>query len=265
MPLIAVHLFVFYFGILADDTPPVGLAAFAAAAISGGDPIKTGIQGFMYDIRTALLPFMFLFNTELLLIDVSPVKAVFVFIVAVIAMLSFASATQQYILTRNRLWETVALLLVAFTLFRPGFWLDRIESPYIEKAGTAIFDIVKSGNIGGELRLRVEGPDFNNPDEISSMVLAVPVKDIRPQGDVLDVSGIEVSLDGDTAKMEEPLPGSAFEGIGRKFDFYGDDPVKIVQVAWPRERMAKEVFYIPALLLLGLIVLMQRRRRAATA
>ncbi len=265
VPLIAVHLFVFYFGILADDTPPVGLAAFAAAAISGGDPIKTGIQGFMYDIRTALLPFMFLFNTELLLIDVSPIKAVFVFIVAVIAMLSFASATQQYMLTRNRIWETVALLLVAFTLFRPGFWLDRIESPYIEKPGAAIFDIVKNGSTDGELRLRIAGPDFNNPDETSSMVIAVPVKDIRLQGDVLDVSGIEVSLDGDTARMEEPLPGSAFEGIGRKFDFYGDDPVQIVQVAWPRERMAKEVFYIPAFILLGLIVLLQRRRRAAMA
>jgi TRAP-type uncharacterized transport system fused permease subunit len=69
VPLIAVHMFVFYFGILADDTPPVGLAAYAAAAISRGDPIKTGVQGFAYDIRTALLPFMFIFNTDLLLID----------------------------------------------------------------------------------------------------------------------------------------------------------------------------------------------------
>ena len=57
VPLIAVHMFVFYFGILADDTPPVGLGAFAAAAISGGDPIRTGLQGFAYDIRTAILPF----------------------------------------------------------------------------------------------------------------------------------------------------------------------------------------------------------------
>jgi len=70
LPAVAAHLFVFYFGILADDTPPVGLAAFAAAAISGGDPIKTGIQGFTYDIRTAILPFLFVFNTELLLINV---------------------------------------------------------------------------------------------------------------------------------------------------------------------------------------------------
>ena len=95
VPLIAVHLFVFYFGILADDTPPVGLAAFAAAAISRADPIKTGIQGFAYDIRTALLPFIFIFififNTEVLLIDVSPLKGVFIFATAVIAMLLFAA------------------------------------------------------------------------------------------------------------------------------------------------------------------------------
>ena len=72
VPLIAVHLFVFYFGILADDTPPVGLAAFAAAAISGGDPIKTGLQGFATISARRLLPFLFIFNTELLLIDVGP-------------------------------------------------------------------------------------------------------------------------------------------------------------------------------------------------
>jgi len=121
VPLIAVHLFVFYFGILADDTPPVGLAAFAAAAISGGDPIKTGIQGFTYDIRTALLPFLFIFNTELLLIDVGPVKAVFVFLVAVVAMMLFAAATQGYFFARSKWYESLALVVIALTLFRPGW------------------------------------------------------------------------------------------------------------------------------------------------
>ena len=142
MPVIAVHLFVFYFGILADDTPPVGLAAFAAAAISGGDPIRTGIQGFAYDIRTALLPFLFIFNTELLLIDVGLAKAVFVFVIAVIAMLLFAAATQGFWLTRNRLWESAALLLVAFTLFRPGFWLDQVQPPYQSLPPAAVFEVV---------------------------------------------------------------------------------------------------------------------------
>src|SRR3546814_16858753 len=70
VPIVAVHLFVFYFGILADDTPPVGIAAYAAAAISGADPIRTGVQGFIYDLRTAILPFMFFFNPSLLLIGV---------------------------------------------------------------------------------------------------------------------------------------------------------------------------------------------------
>ncbi|MGB6010401.1 MAG: TRAP transporter permease, partial [Desulfobacterales bacterium] len=67
VPLMSAHLFCFYFGILADDTPPVGLAAYAAAAIAKSPPIATGIQGFMYDIRTAILPFMFIFNSDLIL------------------------------------------------------------------------------------------------------------------------------------------------------------------------------------------------------
>ncbi len=70
VPLIAIHLFVFYFGIMADATPPVALAAYAAAGLSGADPLKTGVQGFIYEMRTAILPFMFVFNTELLLIDI---------------------------------------------------------------------------------------------------------------------------------------------------------------------------------------------------
>ena len=88
VPLIAIHMFVFYFGILADDTPPVGLAAYAAAAISQGDPIKTGVQGFAYDIRTAALPFMFIFNTDLLLYGIpldqvdGILKAIFIFCIA---------------------------------------------------------------------------------------------------------------------------------------------------------------------------------------
>ena len=89
VPLIAAHLFVFYFGILADDTPPVGLAAFAAAGISGGDPIKTGIQGFIYDIRTAVLPFMFIFNTKILMIGiVNWLDFLVVVVAAILAMLA---------------------------------------------------------------------------------------------------------------------------------------------------------------------------------
>ena len=136
VPLIAVHMFVFYFGILADDTPPVAMAGFAAAAISGGDPIMTGIQGFLYDIRTAILPFMFIFNTELLMIGVDSWYLLLITIVtALVAMLLFAAATQGYFLVKNRIWETVAMLLIAFTLFRPGYWMDQIYPPLDRKSG----------------------------------------------------------------------------------------------------------------------------------
>ncbi len=120
-PLIAAHLFVFFFGILADDTPPVGLAAFAAAAIAKSNPIKTGIQGFTYDIRTAILPFMFIFNTDLLLIGIHSVWMVgWIFLTSIIAMFAFAALTQGYFTQKNKWYEGILLGLVAFTLLRPN-------------------------------------------------------------------------------------------------------------------------------------------------
>lgn len=127
-PLIAAHLFVFFFGILADDTPPVGLAAFAASAIAKSDPIRTGIQGFTYDIRTAILPFMFIFNTDLLLIGVTSVWQIgWIFITSVIAMFAFAALTQGWFIAKNRWYEGILLAGVSFGLLRPHLvskWLD---------------------------------------------------------------------------------------------------------------------------------------------
>lgn len=120
IPVIAAHLFCFFFGILADDTPPVGLAAYAAAAIAKSHPIKTGVQGFMYDIRTALLPFMFIFNTDLLLIGVhSWWHASLVFGTGALAMFAFAALTQNYFLVRNRIHEAVLLGAVVLVILRP--------------------------------------------------------------------------------------------------------------------------------------------------
>ena len=260
IPLIAVHLFVFYFGILADDTPPVGLAAFAAAAISGGDPIKTGIQGFAYDIRTALLPFLFIFNTELLLIDVGLAKAVFVFIVAVIAMLLFASATQGWWIVRNRWWESAALLLVAFTLFRPGYWLDQVDPPFIDTEPGKVYEIVGSAPDNGVLTFVISGPDFDSGKDTSTTIL-VPMGRRAEAIERLESAGLTVNLEDGLARVEEPFPQTPFfDKIGTMFDFYGDDPVVVSKIRARADRMPKEVFYIPALLLLGFIYLLQRRR-----
>jgi TRAP transporter 4TM/12TM fusion protein len=126
-PLIAAHLFVFFFGILADDTPPVGLAAFAASAIAKSDPIKTGIQGFGYDIRTAILPFMFIFNTDLLLVDIHrPLRILWIFCTALIAMFAFASMTQRFFIAKNRWYEGIALGIITFVLLRPYYVTETI-------------------------------------------------------------------------------------------------------------------------------------------
>ena len=263
VPLVAVHLFVFYFGILADDTPPVGLAAFAAAAISGGDPIKTGVQGFMYDIRTAILPFMFLFNTELLLIDVTFWKGVFVFVTAVAAMMLFASATQSYFFARSRIWESLLLLLVAFTLFRPGYWLDQVSDPFDLRPGIEVLDAVSAEPSDAALRITVAGPDFNDPDIETSTDITVPLGSAGPGAVRLDKVGLLLLMEDGKAKLEEPLPGSPFENLSRIFDFYADDPVEVASIALPRDRMPKEVFYLPALLVIVVVIFIQRRRTAA--
>ncbi len=141
-PLIAAHLFVFYFGILADDTPPVGLAAYAASAIARSDPIKTGIQGFTYDMRTAILPFVFIFNTELLMIsgltesgDViwisDPIKLAWVFAVALAALFAFAAATQGFFADDCGWPERALLLVLAILMFRPSLLSDPIGVPRV--------------------------------------------------------------------------------------------------------------------------------------
>ncbi|MEL6436731.1 MAG: TRAP transporter fused permease subunit, partial [Pseudomonadota bacterium] len=265
VPLIAVHLFVFYFGILADDTPPVGLAAFAASAISGGDPIKTGLQGFAYDIRTALLPFLFIFNTELLLIDVGLAKAVFIFIVGVVAMMLFAAATQGYFFARNRWWETIALLLVAFTLFRPGYWLDQVDARYEFRPGTELVEIAEAMPADARLRVEVRGPDFDNLDQMTQTTVLLNLGAEGPGIERLQREGITINVDGEAAVLDEPFAGTPYFTTFQMFEFYGDDFVTVDNVQLERDRMPKEVFYIPALLLLAFVIMMQRRRQTVPA
>ncbi|MEE8483425.1 MAG: TRAP transporter permease [Nitrospinota bacterium] len=121
IPLMAAHLFVFYFGILADDTPPVGLAAYAAAAIAESEPIPTGIQSFLYDIRTSIIAFMFVFNPELILHNINSwPHGLMIFGMALVGIAAFENAVQGWFLTRNKLWELPFFLAAAFILFYPG-------------------------------------------------------------------------------------------------------------------------------------------------
>lgn len=265
VPLIAVHMFVFYFGILADDTPPVGLAAYAAAAISRGDPIKTGLQGFNYDIRTALLPFMFIFNTDLLLIDVGPAKAVLVFFVSLVAMLLFAAATQGYFIAKSRRWETAVILLIVFTLFRPDFWLNVAQDEYTASTGLAAIDAVGSVPLGTPVRLVISAPDFDTGEVGTKTIVLIPQEDAGGL-ERLSGAGLDVFEEGDVLRVDEPFPGTPyFETLANEYDFYADEPVQIISAEAPNDRMPKEIFFLPAFLLLGLICLIQRRRATQPA
>jgi len=125
-PLIAVHLFVFYFGLMADVTPPVGLASYAAAGISGGDPLRTGVQAFWYSLRTAILPIVFLFNHELLLIGVENIwHALLVIITSLIGILVFTAATQAWFINKMRWYEIVVFLLISLSFLRPDYVMDK--------------------------------------------------------------------------------------------------------------------------------------------
>jgi TRAP transporter 4TM/12TM fusion protein len=130
-PLIAVHLFVFYFGLMADVTPPVGLASYAAAAISGGDPLKTGVQALWYSLRTGILPIVFLFNHELLLIGVENIwHAIVVIITSLAGILVFTAATQRWFITQLRWYEIIVFLLISLSFLAPEFVLNKFAPKY---------------------------------------------------------------------------------------------------------------------------------------
>ncbi|MCE7537558.1 TRAP transporter permease [Aliivibrio fischeri] len=254
IPLIAVHLFVFYFGILADDTPPVGLAAFAAAAIAKSDPIRTGIQGFTYDIRTAILPFMFIFNTQLLLMGIdSWWHLALTVISSVIAMLTFSAATQGWWFTKTKWWETALLLLITFSLFRPGYWWDQLYPAKDYHQGIEIAQIAEGLNIGQSLELQVSGENLEG--DIINKTVRLPFDERAITGEER-VSSMGLMLSEVDNKMIVDMVefGSPAEASGIDFDW------EIKQVVLDADRPLKEWVFVPTLLLLLALGLNQRRR-----
>jgi len=254
VPLIAVHLFVFYFGIMADVTPPVGLASFAAAAVSGGDPIKTGFTAFFYSLRTVALPFIFIFNTQLILYDIGgPVSLALTIVSAVIAMLVFAAATQGYFIARSKLWESLILLLVAFTLFRPGYWMDMIYPPTELATGTQIFDVVETIPPDGSLQLRVTGEDFISGAPIDTTVVLPLPAGATPE-ERLEALGATIRIEGEEAIVDNVIFGSEAQNLGLDLDY------QIAEIVVPADTPPKELVWIPAMLLLIGVILLQRGR-----
>ena len=254
VPLIAVHMFVFYFGLMADVSPPVGLAAYAAGAIAGADPMKVGWQGTWYEFRTLLLPFIFVFNPEILMIDIGgPLHFIVVVGCAAIAMMAFCAAIQGYFLARSRWWETAALLLICFTLFRPNFWMDFVYPPRMALQASELARVIDETASGGALRLRILTTDLDGEDVSKAVRL-----NLGESGDArarLAASGITVSSLTAAPTVASVRPGSEAARLKIR---PGD---RVENVVVPNLRPSPFLFAIPAFAALAGVALLQRRRR----
>ena len=181
-------------------------------------------------------------------------QGIAIFIIATVAMLIFTAGTQGYFVAKSKLWESFALLIIAFTLFRPGFWLDYVIPPYDEKAGTELVNVMSEVQPGTELRILVNGQ--NDVGDPVTLTMLMEVGEGATGEERLENYGLELLPQSDGSIM---VDGIGFDSPAEKVGFDFDQI--IVDVGVPVVRPAKQWFFIPALLLLGLIITLQRRRR----
>ncbi|MEZ7896903.1 MAG: TRAP transporter permease [Thauera sp.] len=256
VPLIAVHLFVFYFGLMADVTPPVGLASYAAAGIAKSEPMRTGLTAFGYSARTAILPFMFIFNTQILLIGISDTfHLVLTIVSATVASMMFAAATQGFFIAKSRIHENLILLLVTFTLFRPGYWMDMLYPPFEEVPATEFGRLVEEAPRNGNLRVWVEGMSLEGQDISKGVLLPLGEKAGNAR-ERLGAIGLTTMALGDQVQVAAVRFGSQAEKLGLEQGY------NIVRIELPSgERPDKEWMYIPAFALIALVWAMQKPRQ----
>ena len=253
IPLIAVHLFVFYYGIMGDVTPPVGLATFAAAAISGEDSIQTGIQGSLYISRTAILPFVWIFNPQLLLIDVHGWwELTMVVVGSLVASLCFAAATMGWFADRSKWWETILLLVAVFALFRPNFFMDKLYEPWNDRPAKDVYAVAQALPQDFPLVLVIEGSNIEG-DEVRK---TVSVQLGKPgEGRMrLSEAGVTLSMLGDEVRIGTVKFGSRAKRGG----FEQGWKVKSVKVR--SDAPSEHWVFIPAFALIAFIWFNQRRR-----
>ena len=259
VPLVAVHLFCLYFGVMADATPPVALAAFAAAGISGGDPFRTGVQGFIYEMRTAVLPFVFLFNPEILLINIQSIPhLIWVVATASLACMAFASATQRFMFTTARWWEVALLVVSMIFLFRPGIAQDYLFPPLTEVPAAQLDQTIEALPSNGVMRLKVR---TTADGETRERILALPAGTGSAENRLYE-AGLTLEKQGDALVVSDIVPNGRAEKIG--LDIAEDHTVEGVLL--PAEnRPPKFLFSIPGLVCFALVFLTQRRKAKGEA
>ena len=250
-PLIAVHLFVFYFGLMADVTPPVGLASYAAAAISGGDPLRTGAQAFWYSLRTGILPIVFLFNSELLLIGIESIwHGLMVIATSLIGILVFTSATQGWFINKLRWYEIVIFLIISISLLSPEFILNKFYPKYnylsIEEINKKQFDYNK------EIRIKIT----RLTEYGERYKLFVIEKNSFDENFSLDDYGMSLVVE-DNKTIIDTLK---WNGIAKKSGLDMGDIINEFKIE-NQNRPKKEIVYPIALILLSIFGYLNIRRR----
>jgi len=250
-PLIAVHLFVFYFGLMADVTPPVGLASYAAAAISGGDPLRTGAQAFWYSLRTGILPIVFLFNSELLLIGIESIwHGLMVIATSLIGILVFTSATQGWFINKLRWYEIIIFLIISISLLSPEFILNKFYPKYnylsIEEINKRQFDYNK------EIRIKIT----RLTEYGERYKLFVIEKNSFDENFSLDDYGMSLVVE-DNKTIIDTLK---WNGIAKKSGLDMGDIINEFKIE-NQNRPKKEIIYPIALILLSIFGYLNIRRR----
>jgi TRAP transporter 4TM/12TM fusion protein len=257
IPLIAVHMFVFYFGILADVTPPVGLASYAAAAISGDDPNATGWQATWYSLRTTVLPFVFIFNPQLLLIGLHGwVDIVLVCIGSVTASLLFAAATMKWFRHKCTRMEVALLLLCTFLFFRPDWVVDQFAPKYVSAPPSQLYAVADQLQADDWLVVGIAGEDLEG-DAIVKTV-ALPLGEGSNGRERLRSGGVTLSQLGKDLEVASVKFGSRARKLGVEQGY------KVVELKLPNPaRPSSHWVFIPAGRLVWLIWWRQGRRRPA--
>jgi hypothetical protein len=258
IPLIAVHLFVFYYGIMGDITPPVGLATFAAAAISGEDAIKTGIQGARYALRTVILPFIWIFNPQLLLIDVHDAwELIRVVAACSLAMLVFGAISMNWFRVKSRLWENLLLSVAVILLFRPDLIMNQLKPPLVEREVSSVYEVVHHASDDARLVFVIRGMNLEgeNITKTLALNLGVGTEDGRKR---LSSAGIQLMSLGGQSQISAVRFGSQAQKAGFEQGW------EVVSIMVPAERPTPHWFYLPACILILIVWFTQGFRMQRT-
>ena len=165
----------------------------------------------------------------------------------------FVAATQGWMLTRSRWYETVALFLICFTLFRPGFWLDQIFDPYVNRPAADLVQVANDAPLGSTIRFRAKS-QTRAGDEVDKIV-RLTLREGATGPERLRAAGFSVMTLGDRTQIGTVRFGSQATQYGLAA---GDE---ITAVMTPADRPSRFWLFIPALVLLAGIVVLQRRRQ----